>query len=571
MLAAPGEGDTLQHCEATCQVVQQHRCNWQTLTCEACSASDPGCEKQDNVTCSNTCKQPETLYQCDNTTQQCSACNNAYCTSDAQCPGSYCDINGPGPWTCHGNNCQQQFKCQAACSCDTPDEILGVNRGIQVDKDWKGGEFAFNFQAGLKVSLTHNGLTSVGTMSCPQNRQFSIKWVSGWLTGATWSGLYESWQQGPTTEEFAFAFAVNTSVSAPTSVEQAINGGGYVVFSTSKCLKGTSCSFTPPASLLVAAAASDAHVSRALRGMFVDPCNQFSSCSTCLTAASGLCGWCDTPVVYVSGATGYNCAGFDSVGKANPPWICHVKYRRYSCFDYGCNWTDTTQPQCYPLPEGQSGMTKEVCQLGCQPAGGLYKCNNQTFTCDHCDVKYCSTDIDCPGSYCQIDNSKPGPYICHGGIPDGCDVQSKCAGGCLPPDWGYTWRGVQIDAHYASGEYDMTIYAAQQMVAWRNPAGHKVEASLKLGKQSAVSEGTAIVLTIASADAGSGFVAGTTYYGLYEILVSDKNQNLKFLFLAFDTVQPTTFDAAGPHGFSFFLQTCDDAPNCNFTPAKVSL
>jgi hypothetical protein len=566
VLAAPGEGNTKAHCEATCTKQTQFKCNFTTLQCESCVAGEPGCSKQDKASCDGYCKTPETLYKCDATSRTCSACAHPYCTSDSQCPGSYCDIKGQGPWTCHDNTCDQQYKCQAACACDTPAELLGINRGVQVDKDWQGGEFTWNFQPQLVVTLTWGSRFAKGKMSCPVNNAFSIAWDAGFLSGETWTGLYSSWQQGPETAEFAFAFATNSSITAPISITEAMAGNGYKVFSTSRCLKGKNCAFSASKKALV----SPNHV--AVRGLYFanDPCNAFATCSACLAAPTGLCGWCDTPVVYDDGSKGYNCAGFTAEGKSNPPWTCHLKYRRESCFDYYCDWANPAAPTCKQLPAGQSGLPKDECKLGCKQAQGLYRCNNQTFTCEHCDVKYCNTDLDCPGSYCQIDHSKPGPYICHGGLPDGCDTQQKCSGGCLPPDWGYTWRGVAVNSGYSAGEYDFTFYSAQNQVAFRTPSGGKVVADIHLGQQATVSEGTAITLKVVSASAGTGFAAGDHFYGLYEIVVSDKDKNLKFMFMAFGQSQPGNFDAA-QKDFSFMLQTCYDAAGCDFTPAKVTV
>ena len=65
--------------------------------------------------------------------------------------------------------------------------------------------------------------------------------------------------------------------------------------------------------------AGGTEIYKRLRGNSADPCNQFKDCSTCLNAPSGLCGWCDTPVVYSSGAPGANCAGFDKEGRQVHP------------------------------------------------------------------------------------------------------------------------------------------------------------------------------------------------------------------------------------------------------------
>ena len=119
----------------------------------------------------------------------------------------------------------------------------------------------------------------------------------------------------------------------------------------SKCLKGTACAYSNPSTLAIEAAVQEstsAAARRSLRSGLADPCNAYSTCSECLAAPSKLCGWCDTPVNYTDGAPGFNCAGFDQEGKSNPSWICHVQYRRDSCFDYGCSYANESAPVCPP-------------------------------------------------------------------------------------------------------------------------------------------------------------------------------------------------------------------------------
>ena len=167
--------------------------------------------------------------------------------------------------------------------------------------------------------------------------------------GTVLACIYKAWEPSPETENFAFACG---SVM-PSSITAAMNGKDFKVLFASKCKpKSTKCDFSSvftgeekkngrKLSLLEAL-----KFTSGLRGNSADPCNQFKDCSTCLNAPSGLCGWCDTPVVYSSGAPGANCAGFDKEGKASPSWVCHKKYRRESCNDYTCDWSNKKSPTC---------------------------------------------------------------------------------------------------------------------------------------------------------------------------------------------------------------------------------
>ena len=50
-----------------------------------------------------------------------------YCKANSDCPGSYCQGG-----LCHGSTCQEHSTCNATCSSDTPDALLGVWRGVQM-------------------------------------------------------------------------------------------------------------------------------------------------------------------------------------------------------------------------------------------------------------------------------------------------------------------------------------------------------------------------------------------------------------------------------------------------------
>merc|ERR1712196_33366 len=57
-------------------------------------------------------------------TPVCKTCKVVWCTTSKDCPGSYCQIHGPGPWTCHGGKgpCPVKDKknCNSTCSPPKP-------------------------------------------------------------------------------------------------------------------------------------------------------------------------------------------------------------------------------------------------------------------------------------------------------------------------------------------------------------------------------------------------------------------------------------------------------------------
>jgi len=69
--------------------------------------------------CESSCKPPEAQYTCEDSTKTCKECDMHYCTDDKQCPGSYCNKAGAGPYSCHGavpEGCMSQAKCSTGCN-----------------------------------------------------------------------------------------------------------------------------------------------------------------------------------------------------------------------------------------------------------------------------------------------------------------------------------------------------------------------------------------------------------------------------------------------------------------------
>jgi len=153
--------------------------------CDFTDIKNPKCKsglgKLSKTDCSKDCKAPEPQYTCANG-KTCEPCNMHYCTKDADCPGSYCNIDGAGPWSCHGevpSGCMDKSSCAASCNttketyakCDmysgsctpvpagTPGaqtkyecahmckatKPTGTYRAIAINADFTRGEYDFTF------------------------------------------------------------------------------------------------------------------------------------------------------------------------------------------------------------------------------------------------------------------------------------------------------------------------------------------------------------------------------------------------------------------------------------------
>ena len=206
-------------------------------------------------------------------------------------------------------------------------------------------------------------------------------------------------------------------------------------------------------------------------------------------------------------------------------------------------------------------MTKAVCEMGCKPQNGIYRCNNQTFQCEKCNIKYCMTDADCPNSYCQVDHSKPGPYVCHDSDTEGCKDFGHCNATCGAPLIG-TWRGIDVSNNFNRGEFDFSAYS-DGTILWRDTAGIIHKGIMHAGDQSAVSQGQAIKIAVNST---------VTLKGLYELDSNGDDSIVNNAFLAFsETKQVTSFDDGMTNAMEFILLTCDEksgAP-CDFSKSSI--
>lgn len=493
MLAPPGQGDTLANCQAQC-----HKTPPPPTNLSICVIVSP-------------------------TVQQCQACTD-YCTNDTQCPFSYCD-NG----LCHGSTCTSQEKCTELCTSDTPPLLEGIWRGIMIQHGYGQGEYDMRFQKrteGPQVTFMRpDGQISTGTLQTDSSVSTDIvlAFTTGPLAGVTLRGGYSPWEPSAVTEQQAFFFAAPNSEKGPASDQDAMVGNGATVYAMSRCsAKSPDCNFS---SIFPTTSADDLtferHNARLLAeakalkdGPVSDPCQAFATCSQCIAAPTGLCGWCTGEVIYGNSTPGKTqCAGFDQSGKPLN-WRCSGVFQKEGCADYGCDWTNPQAPTCSVCNNSQTcTLTQDQCNSTCVQPPMQYKCDNATKTCLPCNITYCTKDSQCPGSYCQIEG--PGPWQCHGAVPPACADLPACNASCshnhttdlyvCNPFSGQcvqatnstpgattkyicehnctsiaplgTWRGVEVNVGFVRGEWDFTFYNDSSL-HWRRPDGATFMASL---------------------------------------------------------------------------------------------
>jgi len=592
------------HCDhlySTDKCQQGYACNQTAGQCQLTAAG----EGDTKANCEKHCTKivpPAGLSVCDAKTHTCTPCKD-YCHSDSDCPGSYC--NGG---LCHGSTCQQEYKCNATCSNDTPDAIVGTWRGVEIQQGFPMGEFDYKFQKqadgpqvtyqGPKGGVSTGSLTSDAATG---GKGLTLTYTTGPLKGSVYQGLYNAWEPSDYTEQFAFYFGAPNG-DAPTSIEQAMNNTdvtGQTVYLLSRCKAhgDGKCDFSSVFPKAIAA-------KRNLRTIFtdamvgqVDPCKVHQDCSSCVEDPSKLCGFCSTKVVYADGSPGSQCAGFDSTGKPLG-WKCAGTFSKEDCADHGCDWTDIKNPKCKVCTGPGCQLTAKECAKACVKPDALFKCNDQTKKCIPCTATYCTKDADCPNSYCQI--SGAGPWSCHGAIAGGCSAETACKGSCNSTELFYvcdkyagqcnlanhttpgadtkyncehackparptgTWRGVEVSANFARGEWDVTFYD-DNTVHWRQADGTVIKSKVSGADVKAAEQGAVAI----SGTVVTGSTSGTKFTGLFKI-DTQGDDGIVFLLTWGQGKAVANFDEAMSASM-FVMSGCNpDNKLCDFSSAVVA-
>ncbi len=110
---------------------------------------------------------------------------------------------------------------------------------------------------------------------------------------------------------------------------------------------------------------------------------------------------------------------------------CASSCSNQSKTDYGCDWTNSTNPQC---KEGKGQQSLKDCAQDCQPVQ-FAKCNPVTGQCESCQQ----------------------------GTPGCSYTVDYCTASCQKSNLLGVWRGIQINKNFTMGEFDFTFYPDGQV------------------------------------------------------------------------------------------------------------
>lgn len=267
--------------------------------------------------------------------------------------------------------------CDASCSNSTPDALVGLWRGLNVQTGFTVGEWEMSFdETTAKWGPHGDAEANSGTVAQIGNllRITKDDGSTVYASGANTLG----WPTGPETSAITLALQTATAHEAPPEdVTQAMGNTDFDVFVMHKCNDyGADCDFSPAF-----------EASRRLQSAGDDACNVHPDCASCLADSTGLCGWCEGQITYgdatTCGEDGTGCCGgFDESGTPGFS-TCDIKYRKSSCYDVACDWSNWTNPVCRPATDAddQTFESCEAIESWCVYSWGQY-CDNSTYTCN---------------------------------------------------------------------------------------------------------------------------------------------------------------------------------------------
>jgi len=338
--AAPGEGDTLENCEEACSLAPSPTPKY------SCNAESFTCELDDSAS-------------------------------------------------------TEQSACDSACADETPAELIGLWRGLNVQTGFTVGEWVMNFtQTSVSWGIYGDPVMVTADVSiiAPSTLQLSV--TAGADDGTVLIATYTNpgYPTGPETQGMSIAIQKSgTHQAPPQNTVDAMGNQLFNVFVMLKCNSwGTSgCDFSAAFQPMAKAMAAPAAKSRAsFEDALIaasDPCNSYADCDTCLADPSGVCGWCDGEVTdtdgnVVCGEDGNGCCGGSS-GFSQ----CNVAFRK-TC-PVVCDYTDWLNPSC------RSATSKEI-NAGTQTyedCDAMPWCTNQVY--QYCD----ETALQCKTVYSEAD------------------------------------------------------------------------------------------------------------------------------------------------------------------------
>lgn len=192
--------------------------------------------------------------------------------------------------------------CSSACSNSTPSELVGIWRGLDVQKDFAAGEYVMNFS-------TH--AVSYGPLASPRQFAAAVATISRTLVRLTYTApaslagsvMYATystpgWPTGPETRAVAIALQKGGHQAPPTDVTAALGDKDFGLYVLSGCNPWKSrcdfaSAFAPPVALgalggaqseLRARSGEVAALSspRLFGAMVDDKCTVHSTCDACI-------------------------------------------------------------------------------------------------------------------------------------------------------------------------------------------------------------------------------------------------------------------------------------------------
>jgi hypothetical protein len=489
--------------------------------------------------------------------------------------------------------------CDQSCSNSTPSGLVGLWRGLDVQKDFRIGEYLMNFS---KTSVTW------GPLSNP--KQFSAKVAT---TGADLIRLTMAngdvkfarhsdpmWPTGPETHAFAIALQRDNAHEVPPSeMPKALGNLDLDVYVMHKCNDwfGKKCDFSPAFN---APSPTPAVLTASLAGgKDADACTVHADCTSCINDARKVCGFCDGIITFGDGST---CGGDGKgcCGGASGFSKCNVAYRKVC--PVMCDRTNWLSPQCReanPKELKDPGTLKfnECKDMETFCKAGRY-CDRSNATNPQCkDIKSEDECKHTPG--CDIHNPtcgaectppKPTPpptpppqqyYTCdktsfqckqHTGkpVPPSFNTSKECEDNCIDHSIAGVWRALRIENGFVLDEWDFKFSevtaGATVDIASKKQAKH-YKGTYAVGKSlGEVESQPAFELTVKMS-------TGEVLTGIFSN--KDTGPLTKFLYVALplkDGDKVSDYDAAMDAGHQEFVMiSClPGIDGCDFSPASPS-
>eukprot|EP00048_Salpingoeca_helianthica_P005444 m.87928 g.87928 ORF g.87928 m.87928 type:complete len:904 (+) comp13602_c1_seq1:1215-3926(+) len=217
---------------------------------------------------------------------------------------------------------------------------------------------------------------------------------------------------------------------------------------------------------------------------------------------------------------------------------CASSCSNQSKTDYGCDWSNSTNPQC---KEGMGSQSLQDCAQDCH-AVQFAKCNPVTGQCESCQQ----------------------------GTPGCSYTVDYCTASCQKSNLLGVWRGIQINKNFTITEFEFTFYPDGQ-VAFRSTQNLSAIYQAQFTEAGTSAEGRPIIFVIKYAPEGGPLPLQATnnIRGLFTVQDGEEGVT-RFLNLAlgFNLRPASTFDD-GMTKLEFVLVSCKGTGHCDFTAGKV--